>query len=98
MGMCLLEVPMGLGTPWGRWGGPTGVGSHSPPIHREVFMGEDPAQPRRYKKKKKEMPGEGPPESPTNDVSAPSPSPHVSPPHPTLSPQSPRGGWWGCSR
>ncbi|KAM8794249.1 chromodomain-helicase-DNA-binding protein 3 [Eudromia elegans] len=35
--------------------------------HREVFMGEDPAQPRRYKKKKKEMPGEGPPESPTND-------------------------------
>ncbi|XP_025908714.1 chromodomain-helicase-DNA-binding protein 3-like, partial [Nothoprocta perdicaria] len=35
--------------------------------HREVFMGEDPAQPRRYKKKKKETPGEGPPESPTND-------------------------------
>uniref|UniRef100_A0A8B9TH67 DNA helicase n=1 Tax=Anas platyrhynchos TaxID=8839 RepID=A0A8B9TH67_ANAPL len=35
--------------------------------HREVFMGEDPAQPRRYKKKKKETPGEGPPDSPTND-------------------------------
>ncbi|XP_027528756.1 chromodomain-helicase-DNA-binding protein 3-like, partial [Neopelma chrysocephalum] len=30
-------------------------------------MGEDPAQPRRYKKKKKETPGEGPPDSPTND-------------------------------
>ncbi|XP_053905487.1 chromodomain-helicase-DNA-binding protein 3 isoform X4 [Malaclemys terrapin pileata] len=35
--------------------------------HRELIMGEDPAQPRRYKKKKKEMPSEGPPNSPTND-------------------------------
>ncbi|KAM9111367.1 LOW QUALITY PROTEIN: chromodomain-helicase-DNA-binding protein 3 [Pangshura tecta] len=35
--------------------------------HRELIMGEDPAQPRRYKKKKKEMPPEGPPNSPTND-------------------------------
>ncbi|XP_023801668.1 chromodomain-helicase-DNA-binding protein 3-like, partial [Cyanistes caeruleus] len=38
-----------------------------PAVPREVFMGEDPAQPRRYKKKKKETPGEGPPDSPTND-------------------------------
>lgn len=44
-----------------------------PRVPREVFMGEDPAQPRRYKKKKKETPGEGPPDSPTNDVSAPTP-------------------------
>ncbi|XP_074839288.1 chromodomain-helicase-DNA-binding protein 3 isoform X6 [Carettochelys insculpta] len=35
--------------------------------HRELIMGEDPAQPRKYKKKKKEMPPEGPPNSPTND-------------------------------
>ncbi|XP_043359576.1 chromodomain-helicase-DNA-binding protein 3 isoform X13 [Dermochelys coriacea] len=35
--------------------------------HRELIMGEDPAQPRKYKKKKKEMPAEGPPNSPTND-------------------------------
>ncbi|XP_075764199.1 chromodomain-helicase-DNA-binding protein 3 isoform X2 [Pelodiscus sinensis] len=35
--------------------------------HRELIMGEDPAQPRKYKKKKKEMPSEGPPNSPTND-------------------------------
>ncbi|XP_039355998.1 chromodomain-helicase-DNA-binding protein 3 isoform X7 [Mauremys reevesii] len=35
--------------------------------HRELIMGEDPAQPRRYKKKKKELPPEGPPNSPTND-------------------------------
>lgn len=34
-------------------------------------MGEDPAQPRKYKKKKKEPQGDGPPSSPTNDVSAP---------------------------
>jgi hypothetical protein len=32
-------------------------------------MGEDPAQPRKYKKKKKELQGDGPPTSPTNDVS-----------------------------
>lgn len=32
-------------------------------------MGEDPAQPRKYKKKKKELQGDGPPSSPTNDVS-----------------------------
>lgn len=32
-------------------------------------MGEDPAQPRKYKKKKKEIQGDGPPSSPTNDVS-----------------------------
>lgn len=32
-------------------------------------MGEDPAQPRKYKKKKKELQGDGPPNSPTNDVS-----------------------------
>ncbi|XP_064438160.1 chromodomain-helicase-DNA-binding protein 3 isoform X7 [Mirounga angustirostris] len=35
--------------------------------HRELIMGEDPAQPRRYKKKKKELQGDGPPSSPTND-------------------------------
>ncbi|XP_059574600.1 chromodomain-helicase-DNA-binding protein 3 isoform X3 [Alligator mississippiensis] len=35
--------------------------------HREMFMGEDPAQPRKYKKKKKELPPDEPPESPTND-------------------------------
>lgn len=34
-------------------------------------MGEDPAQPRKYKKKKKELQGDGPPSSPTNDVSPP---------------------------
>lgn len=34
-------------------------------------MGEDPAQPRKYKKKKKELQGDGPPSSPTNDVSSP---------------------------
>lgn len=33
-------------------------------------MGEDPAQPRKYKKKKKELQGDGPPSSPTNDVSS----------------------------
>lgn len=32
-------------------------------------MGEDPAQPRKYKKKKKELTSEDPPNSPTNDVS-----------------------------
>lgn len=36
---------------------------------RELIMGEDPAQPRKYKKKKKELQGDGPPSSPTNDVS-----------------------------
>ncbi|XP_073874595.1 chromodomain-helicase-DNA-binding protein 3 isoform X33 [Macaca fascicularis] len=35
--------------------------------HRELIMGEDPAQPRKYKKKKKELQGDGPPSSPTND-------------------------------
>ncbi|XP_035888958.1 chromodomain-helicase-DNA-binding protein 3 isoform X12 [Phyllostomus discolor] len=35
--------------------------------HRELIMGEDPAQPRKYKKKKKELQGDGPPNSPTND-------------------------------
>uniref|UniRef100_A0A7N4PZ13 Chromodomain helicase DNA binding protein 3 n=1 Tax=Sarcophilus harrisii TaxID=9305 RepID=A0A7N4PZ13_SARHA len=35
--------------------------------HRELIMGEDPAQPRKYKKKKKELLGDGPPTSPTND-------------------------------
>lgn len=35
----------------------------------ELIMGEDPAQPRKYKKKKKELQGDGPPSSPTNDVS-----------------------------
>ncbi|XP_056673538.1 chromodomain-helicase-DNA-binding protein 3 isoform X3 [Monodelphis domestica] len=35
--------------------------------HRELIMGEDPAQPRKYKKKKKELQGDGPPTSPTND-------------------------------
>nr|XP_038943550.1 chromodomain-helicase-DNA-binding protein 3 isoform X10 [Rattus norvegicus] len=35
--------------------------------HRELIMGEDPAQPRKYKKKKKEIQGDGPPSSPTND-------------------------------
>ena len=34
-------------------------------------MGEDPAQPRKYKKKKTELQGDGPPSSPTNDVSPP---------------------------
>lgn len=38
---------------------------------RELIMGEDPAQPRKYKKKKKELQGDGPPSSPTNDVSPP---------------------------
>ncbi|XP_028725158.1 chromodomain-helicase-DNA-binding protein 3 [Peromyscus leucopus] len=33
----------------------------------ELIMGEDPAQPRKYKKKKKELQGDGPPSSPTND-------------------------------
>lgn len=56
-------------------------------VPREVFMGEDPAQPRRYKKKKKETPGEGPPDSPTNDVSArtpgcPTQTLRSPPPHP----------------
>ncbi|XP_075417004.1 chromodomain-helicase-DNA-binding protein 3 isoform X3 [Tenrec ecaudatus] len=35
--------------------------------HRELIMGEDPAQPRKYKKKKKELQTDGPPSSPTND-------------------------------
>nr|XP_044986604.1 chromodomain-helicase-DNA-binding protein 3 isoform X5 [Jaculus jaculus] len=35
--------------------------------HRELIMGEDPAQPRKYKKKRKELQGDGPPGSPTND-------------------------------
>uniref|UniRef100_A0A8C8SPX3 Chromodomain helicase DNA binding protein 3 n=1 Tax=Pelusios castaneus TaxID=367368 RepID=A0A8C8SPX3_9SAUR len=35
--------------------------------HRELIMGDDPAQPRKYKKKKKEILPEGPPNSPTND-------------------------------
>ncbi|XP_054848530.1 chromodomain-helicase-DNA-binding protein 3 isoform X4 [Eublepharis macularius] len=35
--------------------------------HRELIMGEDPAQPRKYKKKKKELTSEDPPNSPTND-------------------------------
>ncbi|XP_054989341.1 chromodomain-helicase-DNA-binding protein 3 isoform X3 [Sorex araneus] len=35
--------------------------------HRELIMGEDPAQPRKYKKKKKELQCDGPPTSPTND-------------------------------
>nr|XP_021550508.1 chromodomain-helicase-DNA-binding protein 3 isoform X3 [Neomonachus schauinslandi] len=35
--------------------------------HRELIMGEDPSQPRKYKKKKKELQGDGPPSSPTND-------------------------------
>uniref|UniRef100_G3TYY5 Chromodomain helicase DNA binding protein 3 n=1 Tax=Loxodonta africana TaxID=9785 RepID=G3TYY5_LOXAF len=35
--------------------------------HRELIMGEDPAQPRKYKKKKKEVQTDGPPSSPTND-------------------------------
>uniref|UniRef100_A0A6I8PM44 Chromodomain helicase DNA binding protein 3 n=1 Tax=Ornithorhynchus anatinus TaxID=9258 RepID=A0A6I8PM44_ORNAN len=40
---------------------------HSYWRHRELIMGEDPAQPRKYKKKKKELQGDGPPTSPTND-------------------------------
>lgn len=44
-------------------------GSLTSPSPREMFMGEDPAQPRKYKKKKKELPPDEPPESPTNDVS-----------------------------
>ncbi|XP_044273101.1 chromodomain-helicase-DNA-binding protein 3 isoform X2 [Varanus komodoensis] len=36
-------------------------------LHRELIMGEDPAQPRKYKKKKKELTSEDPPNSPTND-------------------------------
>ncbi|XP_053122030.1 chromodomain-helicase-DNA-binding protein 3 isoform X4 [Hemicordylus capensis] len=36
-------------------------------MHRELIMGEDPAQPRKYKKKKKELTSEDPPNSPTND-------------------------------
>uniref|UniRef100_A0A8D0HC32 Chromodomain helicase DNA binding protein 3 n=1 Tax=Sphenodon punctatus TaxID=8508 RepID=A0A8D0HC32_SPHPU len=39
--------------------------------HRELIIGEDPAQPRKYKKKKKELTPEDPPSSPTSDVSAP---------------------------
>ncbi|KAK9398319.1 chromodomain-helicase-DNA-binding protein 3-like [Crotalus adamanteus] len=35
--------------------------------HRELIMGEDPAQPRKYKKKKKELSSDDPPSSPTND-------------------------------
>ncbi|XP_045149469.1 chromodomain-helicase-DNA-binding protein 3 isoform X7 [Echinops telfairi] len=35
--------------------------------HRELIMGEDPAQPRKCKKKKKELQMDGPPSSPTND-------------------------------
>lgn len=42
---------------------------HSYSFPRELIMGEDPAQPRKYKKKKKELQGDGPPSSPTNDVS-----------------------------
>uniref|UniRef100_A0A8C6YFE5 Chromodomain helicase DNA binding protein 3 n=1 Tax=Naja naja TaxID=35670 RepID=A0A8C6YFE5_NAJNA len=37
--------------------------------HRELIMGEDPVQPRKYKKKKKELASDDPPTSPTNDVS-----------------------------
>uniref|UniRef100_A0A670KFE7 Chromodomain helicase DNA binding protein 3 n=1 Tax=Podarcis muralis TaxID=64176 RepID=A0A670KFE7_PODMU len=36
-------------------------------FHRELIMGEDPAQPRKYKKKKKELTSEDLPNSPTND-------------------------------
>ncbi|XP_063157724.1 chromodomain-helicase-DNA-binding protein 3 isoform X2 [Candoia aspera] len=36
-------------------------------LHRELIMGEDPAQPRKYKKKKKELTPDDPPNSPTND-------------------------------
>ncbi|KAL8177096.1 UNVERIFIED_CONTAM: choline dehydrogenase 3, partial [Gekko kuhli] len=36
-------------------------------LHRELIMGEDPAQPKKYKKKKKELTSEDPPNSPTND-------------------------------
>uniref|UniRef100_A0ABM5EJC5 Chromodomain-helicase-DNA-binding protein 3 isoform X5 n=1 Tax=Pogona vitticeps TaxID=103695 RepID=A0ABM5EJC5_9SAUR len=35
--------------------------------HRELIMGEDPAQPKKYRKKKKELTSEDPPNSPTND-------------------------------
>ncbi|XP_070583601.1 chromodomain-helicase-DNA-binding protein 3 isoform X3 [Erythrolamprus reginae] len=35
--------------------------------HRELIMGEDPAQPRKYKKKKKELASDDPATSPTND-------------------------------
>uniref|UniRef100_A0A8C5S3C0 Chromodomain helicase DNA binding protein 3 n=1 Tax=Laticauda laticaudata TaxID=8630 RepID=A0A8C5S3C0_LATLA len=35
--------------------------------HRELIMGEDPVQPRKYKKKKKELASDDPPTSPTND-------------------------------
>jgi hypothetical protein len=47
--------------------GQTSLDTHSFPS--ELIMGEDPAQPRKYKKKKKELQGDGPPSSPTNDVS-----------------------------